>query len=61
VRATELHQSSSSAYEFETDPSKDDDGKPFAGRVVQKPTIAAAVEALDDDDDDDDDCAGDAD
>ena len=45
-----LHESSSS-YEDETDPtSDDDDGKLFAGRVVQTPTIAAAVEALDDDD-----------
>jgi hypothetical protein len=56
VRAPELHESSSS-YEDETYPSNEYDRKFFAGRVVQKPTIAAAVEALDDDDDDDDDYA----
>ena len=56
VRAPEIRKSSS-FYEYETDPCNDDDGKLFAGCVFQKPTIAAAVEALDDDDDDDDDCA----
>jgi hypothetical protein len=50
VRAPELHESSSS-YEDETDPSNEYDGKLFADRVVQKPTIAAAIEALGDDDD----------
>jgi hypothetical protein len=50
VRAPELHESSSS-YEDETDPSNEYDGKLIAGRVVQKPTIAAAVEALGDDKD----------
>ena len=49
VRAPELHESSSS-YKDETDLSNDNDGKHFAGRFVQKPTIAAPVEALDDDD-----------
>jgi hypothetical protein len=44
VRAPELHESSSS-YKDETDPSNEYDGKLFAGRVVQKPTIAAAIEA----------------
>jgi hypothetical protein len=52
VRAPELHESSSS-YKDETDPSNEYDGKLFAGRVVQKPSIAAAVEALDDDNDED--------
>jgi hypothetical protein len=52
VRAPKLHISSSSCKD-ETDPSNDDDGKLFSGRVHQKSTIAAAGEASDDDDDDD--------
>ena len=58
VRAPKLDKSSAS-YDDKTDDSDGDDGKLFTGRIVQKPTIAAAVEALDggDDDDDDDDCA----
>ena len=49
---SEVHESSSS-YEDDTDDSGGGDGKCFAHRVIQKPTIAAAVERIDNDDDDD--------
>ena len=52
IRAPELDKSPSlSSYERETDNSDDDDGKHVAGRVVQKPAIAVAVEETDDNDD----------
>jgi hypothetical protein len=49
MRVLKVHESSSS-YDDDTDNSDGEDGKLFADRVIQKPTIAEAVEQIDDDD-----------